>query len=164
MYHSPITLNYTDPIIESVTKSQDGYVVKAINNMGIEVDKEELVKALQYDRDQYYKGFKNGYELAEGKYIEGIKNLLTYNGLVEEVAKWEDWPVRGGSIIVPDSYGYKGIDVQVYYQLQALWVFAVSMFGDYGVSPRVGWIEDVKGFHKWIRNITGKEVKNGNTN
>ena len=71
MYHSPITLNYTDPIIESAEKSIDGYIVRAVQNVGIDIDKVELGKALQYDRDQYYKGYGDGYMdgLAKSKII-----------------------------------------------------------------------------------------------
>jgi hypothetical protein len=35
-------------------------VFKAIQDYGIVVDKEELIKALQYDRGQYEKGFADG--------------------------------------------------------------------------------------------------------
>lgn len=35
-------------------------IVKAVKDMGIVVDKEELVKALQYDRGQYDKGYRDG--------------------------------------------------------------------------------------------------------
>ena len=38
---------------------EDG-AVKAVQNVGINVDKEELLKALEYDRDQYRKGFADG--------------------------------------------------------------------------------------------------------
>jgi hypothetical protein len=35
----------------------EGEVCKAVQNVGINVDKEELLKALQYDKDQYEKGY-----------------------------------------------------------------------------------------------------------
>ena len=35
----------------------DGEILKAVQNVGINVDKDELLKALAYDRDQYNKGF-----------------------------------------------------------------------------------------------------------
>lgn len=34
-------------------------IYKAVMNVGVNVDKEELVKALQYDREQYQKGYKD---------------------------------------------------------------------------------------------------------
>lgn len=38
----------------------EGDVMKAVKQHDIFVDKEELIKALQYDRDQYTKGFQDG--------------------------------------------------------------------------------------------------------
>lgn len=35
-------------------------VVETIQRMGINVDKDELIKALQYDRHQYVKGYADG--------------------------------------------------------------------------------------------------------
>lgn len=34
--------------------------MKAIRKVGVNVDKSELIKALQYDRDQYAKGYEDG--------------------------------------------------------------------------------------------------------
>lgn len=40
---------------------EDG-VMKAIAEVGVDVDKEELIRALKYDRQQYQKGYDKGYE------------------------------------------------------------------------------------------------------
>ena len=40
----------------------DNQVMKAVMRLGIRVDKEELIKALRYDRDQYEKGYNDGKE------------------------------------------------------------------------------------------------------
>jgi len=39
-------------------------------------------------------------------------------------------------------------------QLEVFWIISVTLFGDYGVSPRVGWIEDTDGFYVFIDKIT----------
>ena len=56
-------------ITEGMKTSYDGEIYKAIQRVGVFVDKEELLKALKYDRGQYDKGFNDGYELgyANGK-------------------------------------------------------------------------------------------------
>lgn len=60
MYESPIELfdvtNYTN----RVNKEIDNYIYEYIVKLGINVNKEELIKALQYDRAQYEKGYKDG--------------------------------------------------------------------------------------------------------
>lgn len=66
-YRSPIELIYSDLQM----KIEDS-VCEAVQSVGVNVDKDELIKALQYDRDQYAKGFTDGY--AQG--IEVGKNIV----------------------------------------------------------------------------------------
>lgn len=66
MYESPIDAIYSDV----VTKLEDG-VLKAVQDVGITVDKEELIKALQYDRDQYRKGYEDAVlDKTHGKWVD----------------------------------------------------------------------------------------------
>lgn len=59
-------MSYDSPI-EIVKKIQEQYEVDVVNNVikcvqsyGINVDKDELIKALKYDRQQYEKGYADG--------------------------------------------------------------------------------------------------------
>ena len=59
-----ITDGYESPISVIATQIQTMYdeeVMKAIQRVGIDVNKDELIKALNYDRGQYEKGYQNGY-------------------------------------------------------------------------------------------------------
>lgn len=58
MYKSPIQI-YTNRIIESTKSKFDEQCMKAVVNVGIDVDKDELIKALKYDRNQYEKGYQD---------------------------------------------------------------------------------------------------------
>lgn len=42
-------------------KELEAAVMRAVESVGIHVDREELLKALQYDRDQYQKGYDAGF-------------------------------------------------------------------------------------------------------
>lgn len=56
-------MNYKSPIEtinQQVQAKFEGDVMELIHSYGINVDKDELIKALQYDRDQYRKGFEDG--------------------------------------------------------------------------------------------------------
>ena len=53
-YQSPIDL-----IMGQMNLSLEGEICKAVQNVGVYVDKEELLKALKYDRRQYQKGYKD---------------------------------------------------------------------------------------------------------
>lgn len=52
MYESPIIL-----IEQQIASSLDNDIFKMIVNIGVDVDKGELIRALQYDRNQYEKGY-----------------------------------------------------------------------------------------------------------
>ena len=66
MYESPIKLKFEpmETIAEAVSTAIDGPIkealVKATRNVHIEVNEEELIRALKYDRDQYEKGYADG--------------------------------------------------------------------------------------------------------
>ena len=60
MYESPITLNISD-ISSQVREAQDGRLMYEVQQaIGYDIDKEKLTKALNYDRDQYQKGYEDG--------------------------------------------------------------------------------------------------------
>lgn len=59
MYKSPIEL-ITNDIYNEITKQQDEGIYQAVIKYGVNVDKDELVKALNYDRQQYTEGYKDG--------------------------------------------------------------------------------------------------------
>ena len=62
MYESPIKVDFTEPIIEELKDEADQYIVRACQKMNVNVDREELIRALQYDRDQYLKGYTDAME------------------------------------------------------------------------------------------------------
>lgn len=53
-------------------------VLHAVLECGVVVDKDELIKALQYDRDQFQKGFAAGVEWAGPKWISVEDDLPAY--------------------------------------------------------------------------------------
>ena len=59
MYKSPIELLVTD-IQNQIVKQQDEEIYKAVVSYVPNVDKEELIRALKYDRDQYEAGYLEG--------------------------------------------------------------------------------------------------------
>ena len=60
MYELPIEILFGD-----MSRKIDDKIYAATVNVGINVDRDELVRALQYDRGQYEKG-----------YVDGIIDLL----------------------------------------------------------------------------------------
>lgn len=58
-YESPISLIYENAQRQMQIQLENG-VYSAVQNVGIDVNKDELIKALQYDRQQYDKGYSDG--------------------------------------------------------------------------------------------------------
>lgn len=54
-YQSPIEI-----VNQGFQTKLEGDVMEVIHSYGVSVDKDELIKALQYDRNQYEKGFVDG--------------------------------------------------------------------------------------------------------
>jgi hypothetical protein len=60
MYESPILIT-VDELHRDFVKKQDDYIFLTVEKaLKCEVNREEMLKALAYDRDQYDKGFRDG--------------------------------------------------------------------------------------------------------
>jgi hypothetical protein len=61
MYELPIEIRQTSTQYTTIfDEEKDLMIFKAIQGVGVNVDKEELLKALKYDRQQYQKGYQDG--------------------------------------------------------------------------------------------------------
>lgn len=67
MWESPIRL-----IEQEMQMQLEGDVMKAVQNVGIMADKEELLRALQYGRRQYYRGYNDAIK----EFAEEIKRYI----------------------------------------------------------------------------------------
>ena len=76
MYQSPITLFKTDPMIETLKNETDELVLRAVAHADVQVDRDELIKALQYDRGQYEKGFSDGVMYEQERLKSTIQNAI----------------------------------------------------------------------------------------
>ena len=94
MYESPINI-----IISKLCTKLESDCVKSVQRYGFDVDKEELAKALNYDRKQYEKGYMYGYNKAIDDLLEDANEMAievytgTYTmkaigiGLLEQIAE-----------------------------------------------------------------------------
>ena len=59
MWESPV--NIYETISDMVEKEiEENIIIEIKRQLGIDINKEELIKALQYDRNQYDKGYQDG--------------------------------------------------------------------------------------------------------
>ena len=60
MYKSPIEV-YVNDMLNQIRQREENQIVAEVSQaVGLNVEKEELIKALNYDRNQYYKGYEDG--------------------------------------------------------------------------------------------------------
>ena len=72
MYESPIE-KIVQHIQENLIKQEEDHLMAQITEtVGYQINKEELIKALKYDREQYEKGYKDAMSV-----IEDIKAEIT---------------------------------------------------------------------------------------
>lgn len=95
-------MNYESPI-EVISKRmrtsvEDG-IFNAILEQGISVDKEELIKALRYDREQYEKGFNDGY-IGATKEIKREVAREMFHEIFEIIKKYEF-----DALVAKENYG-----------------------------------------------------------
>ena len=97
MYKSPISLYELDVFTDTLKEREEqtiGAVLRTVQKIGVSVDKEELLRALSYDRNQYLMGYMEGNEDAQPKWVsveekqpEAGKWALVYCG---GYANWFD--------------------------------------------------------------------------
>lgn len=75
-YDSPIRL-----IAGEIQTEIDNQIYRAVQQVDIQVDKDELIKALQYDRQQYDKGYRVGYDKG---FSDGVDSVLSK---IQEIIK-----------------------------------------------------------------------------
>ena len=89
-YKSPI-----DIIQEEMRTKFDNKILEAVINVGIKVNKDELIKALEYDRNQYLEGYKEAKEIYK-KALDKACEELAYrdNRLIMSVEEWKEWCLK----------------------------------------------------------------------
>jgi len=106
MYESPIKLLYSGPVYKEIVDAQEKQIFQAVQSAIVDVDKDELIKALAYDRDKYEKGFADGiaykppvlskYDLIHQMNIDELAQYLAdisgwlpeYEGKAHAILQW----------------------------------------------------------------------------
>lgn len=74
-------------VIESPLETRmENEIFSAVKRAGVMIDKDELLRALNYERDQYAKGYQAGYEAAQPKWISTEERLPEVSDVVLVIA------------------------------------------------------------------------------
>ena len=87
MYESPIEV-FAIEIVQDIEEYINGAIVKECMRVGVNVNKDELIKALQYDRGQYQRGYFDG-KIARDKEVVRCKDCKYLDHFCdEEIDLW----------------------------------------------------------------------------
>ena len=104
-YESPIKM-FSEQIIQSLYEEEEKTVVKCVQKFFPEVDKDELKRALEYDRGQYEKGYSVGKLAAMDEIVRCNQCRFTERDGTDDAAiycqKWDRWEMP------PDGYCWLG--------------------------------------------------------
>ena len=101
MYESPLKMmcdNFTNQIIK---QEEDKIICEIRQAVGYDIDKRELIKALQYDRNQYKKGYADAMAVIDAikQEIEGTmygQTCYCSDGIVDDILEIIDKHTKGG--------------------------------------------------------------------
>lgn len=95
---------------------------------------------------------------------DALDSVTWYNGLAEEILKWKNMDNYDDKTPYNTKYpdNWLSPKIEFFYswpaeakeQLQVIWMICVMLFGEYGTSPRYGWIENKDEFFDFIDKIT----------
>ena len=72
-YESPITKVIQQVEQDLFRQEEDALILEVNRKIGFDIDKDRLIKALQYDSDQYHKGYKDGLKDNFNHNLESIR-------------------------------------------------------------------------------------------
>ena len=92
------------------------------------------------------------------KLLEALQAIVSYQGIESELQSWKELEPNEYGGIFPtylEKWRHEDIEsIEVGAQLQIFWMICVCLFGDWGTSPRFGWIEDRESFKTFIDLVT----------
>ena len=113
MYEYPIKVTYGQANTTIADEIDDHILYRVNLEIGVDINKEELIKALQYDRDQYTKGYEDGKR-------EGMSTWISYSQQI---------PEKSDNYLILTKDGQVDMD---YFQFGCMW-------DDYG-DDVVAWL------------------------
>lgn len=128
---SPITQTISEIQSKMIKDQEDELLIEASQVVGYTIDKEELIKAMNYDRNQFAQGYEKGHETGYAKAIsdfaEKMKQTINeqvgndggfskafYTGMVEGIrilleSKITDKPIENKTCANCSNYSEHGI-------------------------------------------------------
>lgn len=107
MYEPPFTVHINE-LADQIVKAQENEVAAQVSmQIGVQVNREEMLKCLNYDRGQYERGYRDGYEAGRVEAtnppfpIEAFRAVKRY---CEDYAGCEGCPMNANCTLRPFNW------------------------------------------------------------
>lgn len=77
MYNSPVTI-FENIVKQEMQEKENAIIAEIKSQIAVEVDKDELIKALRYDRHQYEEGYEDGVMNERQRWINNLTSLMNH--------------------------------------------------------------------------------------
>ena len=87
------------------------------------------------------------------KMMEALNGVVQYNGLYQYIEQWRRvlfTSINENSGLLQRPPMDSDLPIFVQAQLEFIWMILVQIYGNYGTSPRSGWIENKEGALNFI--------------
>lgn len=75
-YESPMT-GIINKVTNDIIEERENMITAKVNEvLGLDIDKEELIKALRYDRDEYDRAYREGYKQGRRNTLKILYNVI----------------------------------------------------------------------------------------
>ncbi|MBO5971243.1 MAG: DUF551 domain-containing protein [Clostridia bacterium] len=105
-YESPVTVQIRKIAEQLEEQRENELILKISEQMGVNIDKDELTRALAYDRDQYRRGYEDGWR-ARSKEVPQwvpVENALPED--MQRVLIWFEYYRYGDFNCMYQTYGF----------------------------------------------------------
>lgn len=116
MYESPIQITQIgDQIGTELVEQEEAYIFSVVKRMYVDVDKDELIRALAYDRGQYDKGYLDGRAARDAEIVR-CKECKHSHPWYADRRTCEMWSETGASVWNDGycSYGERRDDGEIH--------------------------------------------------
>ena len=75
MYDCPISMQ-TDGLELMIREEREKSIVRAVQKIGIDIDKESLIEALNHDRKRYEEAYQKGWDECKKHYEDKLARII----------------------------------------------------------------------------------------
>ncbi len=105
-YESPVTVQIRKIAEQIEEQRENELILKISEQMGVNIDKDELTRALAYDRDQYRRGYEDGWRARSKEVPQWVSAEDELPEDMQRVLIWFEYYRYGDFNCMYQTYGF----------------------------------------------------------